>query len=420
MIERLLSEISAINKKYALINQKTGAYFNIFDIVDKTSDEVFVCRFLYELLNPKGVHYQGAAYLRLFVSDVLRLDFTEQDFNTSRVYKEYSLASRRRIDLFIETARHKIPIEVKIHASDQDRQCYDYYKLTQNSNVFYLTLYGDVPSEASAKGLTPIMDNDSGEIEGYEEISQLSFSADILRWLDHCIQLPETIRIAPIREILLQFKDALCKLTGQVEGGAKMDIVKTISASTDAIKSALDIEKALPEVKGTILSNFISEIQRQFELNGYKPLPWGNGNAEDYYASHKQIEPGFYLEIAKFKKATAVFYVSVYHYLYYGFSFMDNITGNFLEIKDREKHLKNETSAFLFAISSVVKNNKRWSNVVAYVNITNNSQQEYDFKNFSSSCIELADNYIEEAKRIFPVLDAHYNAVKIKMEAVEK
>ncbi|HEY8890494.1 MAG TPA: hypothetical protein VIM70_09590 [Clostridium sp.] len=53
-IKILLAQISAISKKYDLIYQKTGGYFNIFDIANIESDEVIICRIIYELLNPKG------------------------------------------------------------------------------------------------------------------------------------------------------------------------------------------------------------------------------------------------------------------------------------------------------------------------------------------------------------------------------
>ena len=104
MIERLLAEVSAIDKKYALINQKTGAYFNIFDMMDRTTDEVFICRFLHELLNPEGVHHQGSAYLKLFASDVLKLDFDEDELKSAKVYKEYAIPGGKRIDLEISRA----------------------------------------------------------------------------------------------------------------------------------------------------------------------------------------------------------------------------------------------------------------------------------------------------------------------------
>lgn len=75
-IEILLAQILAISKQYDLIYQKTGGYFNIFDIANIESNEVTVCRVIYELLNPKGSHYQGDLYLRIFIRDVLKMDFT--------------------------------------------------------------------------------------------------------------------------------------------------------------------------------------------------------------------------------------------------------------------------------------------------------------------------------------------------------
>jgi hypothetical protein len=66
-IQLLLNEVSNIRKKHELIKQKTGGYFNVFEITSIDNDEVRICRFLYELLNPKGSHYQGDIYLNLFI-----------------------------------------------------------------------------------------------------------------------------------------------------------------------------------------------------------------------------------------------------------------------------------------------------------------------------------------------------------------
>ena len=89
MIEKLISDVTAINKKYALIKQKTGAYFNIFDIAGISEDEVVLCKLICELLDTGGSHSQGDAYLRLFVDEVLKLDFSEIDCKTARVHREY-------------------------------------------------------------------------------------------------------------------------------------------------------------------------------------------------------------------------------------------------------------------------------------------------------------------------------------------
>ena len=78
-VELLLSEVSHISKN-ELINQKTGGYFNIFDIANISNDEVFVCKFIHELINPRGSHYQGYTYLKLFVENVLSMRFKNSDY----------------------------------------------------------------------------------------------------------------------------------------------------------------------------------------------------------------------------------------------------------------------------------------------------------------------------------------------------
>ena len=124
-IEMLLSEISHISRKYEILNQKTGGYFNIFNIANIESDEVCICRFIYELINPKGSHYQGYTYLKMFVEEVLNMKFNDYDYKKAVVKREYVICNGRRVDLVIEIADKVIPIEVKIYAKDQENQCYE-------------------------------------------------------------------------------------------------------------------------------------------------------------------------------------------------------------------------------------------------------------------------------------------------------
>ena len=415
MIEKLLLEVSAINKKYALINQKTGAYFNIFDITGISSDEVIICKLLYELLNPNGSHYQGDAFLRLFVHEVLQIDFTEQDYKSARVFREFVIGGKRRIDLMIETARHKIPVEVKIYAGDQDRQCFDYYKRAQNSNVYYLTLNGNPPSKESADGLTPIH-GEQGVIIGYEEVTPLSFERDIIGWIEQSLTLPEIIKIAPIREILLQFKDVITNLTGQVEGEENMEIVNMILSSPETIKSAIDIEKALPEVKSTIMRLLLGELKRLFENKGMEAIDYDENSINEYYTSYKQLYPGFNIELTKLSRdISAVLYVEVYWNLCFGFAFLgkesDSQALTFVEtetVKAKHPRLHN---AFVTAVTDVMGEGNKSENAVYWDFLLDDKGEKYDFKHFSPSCADLALNYAEQAKKIFQRLNGYVRAI---------
>ena len=129
----------------------TGKNFNIFKVCEIGEKEVLICRFIYQLINPKGLHNQGDVFLRKFITDVLggvisdsenkdsgKLIITESELSKVRVYKEFVIKNNRRIDLLIETNEHTIPIEVKIFAGDQENQCNDYLKYSKKSTLYYL------------------------------------------------------------------------------------------------------------------------------------------------------------------------------------------------------------------------------------------------------------------------------------------
>lgn len=259
--ELLLSQVSEISKKHELLYEKTGGYFNIFKIANISTDEVRICRLLYELLSPTGSHYQGTAYLKLFFYEVLKQPISKDDLKSAQVFREYRIDQNRRIDLVIKTNTYFIPIEVKINAEDQKNQCYDYFieaqKRSQNLKVFYLTRFGNPPSEDSANGLTKCYDG-----ENYEEIVPLSFSEDILLWLDKCLKNSNTVKIAPIREVILQFMPTIRDFTNKIEDDEEMEI-KNLLATPENMKSALTIQSVLQDVREDCMRNLFKSIEEK-------------------------------------------------------------------------------------------------------------------------------------------------------------
>jgi hypothetical protein len=98
-----------------------------------------------------------------------------------------------------------------------------------------LSLEGDAPGERSLGSLVIAPDLK-------DKLSRISFGTEIIRWLGLCIREEETLKIAVIRETLLQYISLLKKLTNQCEEGIKMETVKLITASKENFKSALEIE----------------------------------------------------------------------------------------------------------------------------------------------------------------------------------
>ena len=419
MLDNLLTEISAINQKHTLINQKTGAYFNVFDIAGISSDEVVICRLLCELLDSAGSHYQGDVFLRLFVRDVLKIDFTEIDFQTARIHREHK-AGRRRIDLMIISQNYMIPIEVKVNAGDQDRQCFDYSKTRIQSALYYLTLDGRLPSEASAGELIPEMEN--GEVFGYQGVRLLSFRDDITNWLSSCLVLPEIIKIAPLREILLQFKDVIMKLTGQIEGGTKMEIANTLMKSAENMRSALDIMNALPDAKAGIMLNLFQELKRLFENEKYTTYDFDDELIGKYYSSRKQLYPYLSVEIKKLSdNIMATLCIEAAWELCFSFAFTKaNKSGESCEFIDTERLKRSHPDLFnnfTKAVYDVMGNQgEEAENAFFWDYIYDSKGRKLDFKNFSVSCADLASDYIEQSKRIFDTLNGHIVSIKKKLK----
>lgn len=259
-MKQLLQAVQSIREKYDAIYKSNGGYFNIFNITNIATDEVRICRVIKELIDPNGSHYQGDTYLRLFVKYVLHMEqeFTNADYTTATVQRELLIKNDRRIDLFIEIGGKKIPLEVKIYAGDQSKQCQDYYNYAVNSKIFYLTLDGHMPSTESIGKLSK------------DAICPISFQSEIITWLNACLNTSATIRIGSIREVILQVIDVLKMLTGQSEEGITMDLQKLILSSTENMKNADILQKAVSQVeynlKSKVLLALDSRVTKKFAL----------------------------------------------------------------------------------------------------------------------------------------------------------
>lgn len=278
-MEKLLDAVRAIREKYDAIYKSNGSSFNIFRIANIDTDEVRICRIMKELIDPHGSHYQGDIYLRLFVKHVLGMEqeFDDTDYPVAAVRRELVIENDRRIDLFIEIGSKKIPIEVKIYAGDQNGQCQDYDRYAVNSKMFYLTLDGHAPSKESLDDL------------GSERVRPISFRKDIINWLNACLELPQTIKIVPVREIISQLIDVLKMLTGQAEEGVELDIQHLILSSKENMKSADLICKAMEQVKKQIKTKLFLTLEEQIR-NRYH---WDRLiNSWDYASNGHDAKPG--------------------------------------------------------------------------------------------------------------------------------
>lgn len=126
---------------------------NMFQALHMEQNEVVMCRFLADLLDPKGWHGRTdflESFLKRF--DILELENAEKEnlhFEKTCVMTEYVIDNGRRIDIVLQHPNFFIPIEAKINARDQEGQCYDYSFYTRSAKLVYLTKNGSDPSEWS-------------------------------------------------------------------------------------------------------------------------------------------------------------------------------------------------------------------------------------------------------------------------------
>ena len=235
----LLGHITTIVKNYEEQYRKTGLSYNIFKIAKIADRELIMCRVLADLLNPKGLHNQGDAYLKLFLETVVKAFIAKiENFNfaKAKVSTEYLINENRRIDIIIDDGTIFIPIEVKIHAGEQERQIPDYAAFSRRMNE----AFGFIP----VLFLTP---------EGYKSVEaskddyiSISFKNHIIPWLVKCLNLEETEKKSPVREIIKQFIRAIKSFCGYLEEQEMENAISTLIAeSRDNYEAALRVHEAV-------------------------------------------------------------------------------------------------------------------------------------------------------------------------------
>ena len=252
-LSTMLADITATRQRSEFLRKYKGYGFNLIRLLGAETDEVKICRLLYELLSPDGCHGQGSKFLELFYLMVLKqTEFSEAEIAASIVEREHATKKKRRVDLFIKVGAYRFPIEVKIYAGDQINQCKDYFALAaapagKERTMYYLTLDGHKPS------------NDSLGIANGIHVIPLSFKHDIIPWLEACAK--EVLDTARLRESILQMKQVLEEVCGIMEEKAGTDISSVLRKSYDNFKSADAIPAVLLTMKRELLANVLHEIE---------------------------------------------------------------------------------------------------------------------------------------------------------------
>ena len=245
-----VASICALEQAQQEERNRKGENYNLFSILNIERYELKHSALIANLLDPKGSHGCGDAFLRAFFE--IALKGTAYPFESStppQSYTEHYTGpivgdTGGRIDILVESksssyglknSRYGLIIENKIYAGDQDKQLtrYDNYgKETFGADRYllvYLTLYGcDASKESTA--------TKSAEEVGY---LRLSYAEDILRWLEQCVRLADNKPL--VRESLNQYIRTIKQLTYQ-------------DMNQDNIEKIIDLAVDYPEVVATLSS----------------------------------------------------------------------------------------------------------------------------------------------------------------------
>ncbi len=255
MLEKVILKMDELRT----IEKEEKENLNILSILGKESDEVYMCRVLWAILDYAENGQKNI--LSGFIKRILKLNVDENEVNRAIVYREYCIPqNNRRIDIVIKTPDLFIPIEAKIYAGDQENQCADYleyagsyYSEPQDAILFYLTEDKHKPSYYSI----------SNNRELLNQIKLISWK-EILDWLKgiECLEKNTS-------ETVSQYCKALEDLLNVKKGDFNMGIDEMINSS-DAMKAALEIESSINRKKIALLRTVYEEIlERTSKESGF-------------------------------------------------------------------------------------------------------------------------------------------------------
>ncbi|MDA3779682.1 MAG: PD-(D/E)XK nuclease family protein [Bacteroidales bacterium] len=285
--ETLLKKVRQITDKYEEIAYLKGENFNLFDILDRRSDEVKShSAMLAELLNPKGSHGMKDKFLKLFIEMLngkldpnihynKNNDFTSisiENLEDTKPLVEFNIgdisedkSGGGRIDILLTNKDYNICIENKIYADDQDYQLRRYYnylnkETSKNNILIYLTLDGKEASEKSTKKSGENGDKDL--LSNDKDYFCLSYKKDILSWLQNCYHA--SIELPILRESIKQYIILIKSLTNQLTSDKMAEEVhKTILID---IKSAENIAKEFDNAIKECSNKLKENIKKKLEV----------------------------------------------------------------------------------------------------------------------------------------------------------
>lgn len=279
-IQNLLQHVGLIRKKYKDFEEITGENFNVFDILNVSTNEMSHSSFVCFLLDTKAKHGQKDLFLKLFLEQIKNQFENEKNdiliqFDTinsyaitekSIGYKSDDVSNGGRIDIIINDGKNNIIIENKIYAGDQEKQMMRYHNYDPNAPLIYLSLGDETPSEDS-------ISHSDKKLELNKDFISISYKSDIKKWIEECIK---SVYDKPlIRETLRQYVFLINELTNQSNNKKMSEEILEIMKRN--LNESFDINDNFEKLKDKLFFDFIEKVKVKLEgdeiylnLNAFK------------------------------------------------------------------------------------------------------------------------------------------------------
>ena len=379
-LKQIIDSVKLISDETIERRKKSGSEFNIFKVLNLENKEVPIVRFLLELLNPNGCHYQGDYFLKSFIRNALSIDeekIGDDELIKAKVRREVSTIDNKRIDLTIETKSTYIGIEIKVYSHEHDHQLQFYSKelnrSSKHSYLYYLTPFGEESEEL-----------DKNKYES------MSFKDDIIPWLIEAKNgLDDTL--IRLKLNLDQYICVLKNICGIETEETTMKVKDYILESEDNLKCVKTLINALPKAQTQIMLNFFNGLKEELIDHSIefdkKIFSCNEEDIKKYYESQKRVWPSInikFLDRQKDKINHDIYLrLEVDYRLFIGFIVSDTGEKDVKIIDKKTKELFNQ----VFDDMKVGGENNWWL-VWKYIMIEN---EWVDFKSFNDNVIKLAN-----------------------------
>jgi len=269
-IEKLLNDVKfkveTLRKAKDLFSDQLAPEFRIFDFL--RTDEMGLSRCIACLLDPKGKHGQGSAFLEAFL-EIAKVDWVINS-NGCTVYTEKQANGQRRIDIYLKFGNGNIGIENKPWAGDQENQLSDYAKHLEKDSGKYdwklVYICNCDPNENSLDSETlNKLDNDGRFIRlDYETI---------IKWLEVCACESKASVVRIFIEELAKF--IRTEINGDIDMSEEREVACIVLESTDALGSAFQIFKVMGAVKKKLLKELHEALHAELKKEGLVLTDWG-------------------------------------------------------------------------------------------------------------------------------------------------